>query len=73
MQYKYKFVFLFQAPALDDQLSNMLSGLGLGDGAGESNDFIKFMHSMMQTLLTKEILYPTLKTVVDKVSELEWH
>lgn len=55
-----------QAPALDDQLSNMLSGLGLGDGAGESNDFIKFMHSMMQTLLTKEILYPTLKTVVDK-------
>lgn len=48
----------------DEQMANLLGGLGLGEGG--DNDFLKFMQTMMQSLLSKEILYPTMKDIVDK-------
>lgn len=33
---------------------------------GEGNDVLSFVQDMMQQLLSKEILYPTLKEVLDK-------
>jgi peroxin-19 len=44
----------------------MFSGLGLGDGSG-SEDLLPFMQQMMQSLLSKDILYPALKEIADKV------
>jgi peroxin-19 len=42
----------------------MFSGLEMGEG---SEDFLPFMQQMMQALLSKDILYPALKDIVDKV------
>jgi len=44
----------------------MFSGLGMGEGSG-SGDLFPFMQQMMQSLLSKDILYPALKDIVDKV------
>jgi hypothetical protein len=44
----------------------MFNGLGLGEGSG-SGDLLPFMQQMMQSLLSKDILYPALKDIVDKV------
>jgi len=44
----------------------MFSGLGMGEGL-ESGDLFPFMQQMMQSLLSKDILYPALKDIVDKV------
>jgi len=44
----------------------MLSGLGMGEGSGNGVLFT-LMQQMMQSLLSKDILYPALKDIVDKV------
>lgn len=44
---------------------------GAGDGAGAGGaDFIPMMQNMMSNLLSKEILYPSLKDLAEKVGEL---
>lgn len=42
----------------------MLGQTSLDDG--DDGDMLNFMQGMMQKLLSKEILYPTLKEVLDK-------
>ena len=43
-----------------------LENMHLGDGA--EGEMMPMMQQMMQNLLSKEILYPSLKEVVEKVS-----
>ena len=49
----------------------MLSGMGLGDpgasGEGGDLDFAPMMQNMMKGLMSKEVLYPSLKEISDKV------
>nr|CAD7462105.1 unnamed protein product [Timema tahoe] len=45
---------------------NMFSELGVGDGSGGSEDLIPMMNSIMQSLLSKDVLYPALKDLSDK-------
>lgn len=47
------------------ELAGMLSGLGMGEGSGNGVLFT-LMQQMMQSLLSKDILYPALKDIVDK-------
>ena len=50
-------------------MMRMFSGMGLnGEGAGEG--FMPMMQGMMKTLLSKEVLYPSLKEINDKVKYL---
>ena len=47
-------------------MMRMFSGMGMnGQGAGEG--FMPMMQGMMKTLLSKEVLYPSLKEINDKV------
>ncbi|XP_026322591.1 peroxisomal biogenesis factor 19 [Hyposmocoma kahamanoa] len=55
-----------QTPFSDQDLANMFNNFSLGDGAQEGNMFLPFMQGMMQSLLSKEVLYPSLKELVDK-------
>ena len=42
---------------------------GMGDMLGDGGDgFMNVMQGMMQNLLSKELLYPSLKEIKDKVS-----
>lgn len=50
----------------DSNLASMLSQVSLGEGSG---GILPFMQGMMQSLLSKEILYPSLKELVDKYPE----
>jgi peroxin-19 len=59
-------VFLFQSLFSEENIANMFGGLGIGEAA-EGGDFLPFMQQMMQSLLSKDILYPALKDIVDKV------
>ena len=49
----------------------MLQGLGLGGGAagegGEAGALFPMMQTMLENILSKEILYPPIKEIVDKV------
>jgi peroxin-19 len=56
----------FQSQFSEEDIANIFKGLGIGDGS-EGADFIPFMQQMMQSLLSKDILYPALKDIVDKV------
>lgn len=38
-------------------------------GQGEQNNFLPFMQGMMQSLLSKDVLYPSLKDILDKFPE----
>ncbi|KAJ4443310.1 peroxisomal biogenesis factor 19 [Periplaneta americana] len=49
----------------DEDIANMFSNLGVSDSS-EGGDFLPFMQQMMQSLLSKDILYPALKDIVDK-------
>lgn len=40
--------------------------LNLFGGQGDQNAFLPFMQGMMQSLLSKEVLYPSLKDILDK-------
>lgn len=44
----------------------MFGGLGL-NGEGGEEGFMPMMQGMMKTLLSKEVLYPSLKEINDKV------
>ncbi|MGH0180842.1 UNVERIFIED_CONTAM: hypothetical protein FKN15_012721 [Acipenser sinensis] len=55
-----------------DDLAHTLQGLGLeegigaGEGGGEDGNILPIMHSIMQNLLSKEVLYPSLKEITEK-------
>lgn len=56
-----------QTPFSEEDLANMLSQFNMGDaGQQDGNIFVPFMQGMMQSLLSKEVLYPSLKELVDK-------
>lgn len=57
-----------QAPISEDDVANMFSNLNMGEGAGEegNNPFLPFMEGMMQSLLSAEILLPSIKELLDK-------
>ena len=64
------------AAMLEQMLSSLTSqfqGMGLGDaggdgGAGLGEDGMSFMNGMMETLLSKDLMYPALQQVTVKVS-----
>ncbi|XP_066991160.2 peroxisomal biogenesis factor 19 [Anabrus simplex] len=60
-----------QNPFSEEELMKMMGGLGVNDGtgAGDGSDLLPFMQQMMQSLLSKEILYPALKEIFDKYPE----
>ncbi|XP_047038638.1 peroxisomal biogenesis factor 19 [Helicoverpa zea] len=53
-------------PFSDQDLASMFNNLNFGEGQQETNMFVPFMQGMMQSLLSKEVLYPSLKDLVDK-------
>lgn len=58
-----------QTPFSEHDLANMFQNFNLGaEGGGgqDGNMFVPFMQGMMQSLLSKEVLYPSLKELVDK-------
>ncbi|XP_071397236.1 peroxisomal biogenesis factor 19 [Centroberyx affinis] len=55
-----------------DDLVKALEGLGLdegGEGGGEDGNILPIMQSIMQNLLSKEVLYPSLKEITAKYPE----
>lgn len=55
-----------------DDLVKALEGLGLeeggeGGGGGDDGNILPVMQSIMQNLLSKEVLYPSLKEITAKV------
>jgi len=53
----------------DEELQGMFSGLGLGGKQGMDeglNNLLPMMEGMMQTLLSKDLLYPAMKELADK-------
>ncbi|XP_047445095.1 peroxisomal biogenesis factor 19 [Mugil cephalus] len=55
-----------------DDLVKALEGLGLeegGEGGGEDGNILPIMQSIMQNLLSKEVLYPSLKEISTKYPE----
>uniref|UniRef100_A0A8C7RBB0 Peroxisomal biogenesis factor 19 n=1 Tax=Oncorhynchus mykiss TaxID=8022 RepID=A0A8C7RBB0_ONCMY len=54
-----------------EDLAKTLEGLGLdegGQGGGEDGNILPIMQSIMQNLLSKEVLYPSLKEITEKVN-----
>ncbi|XP_068109653.1 peroxisomal biogenesis factor 19 [Hyperolius riggenbachi] len=49
----------------EEELARAMEGLGMEDGEGEGN-ILPFMQNIMQSLLSKEVLYPSLKEITDK-------
>ncbi|KAF9410697.1 hypothetical protein HW555_010289 [Spodoptera exigua] len=58
-------------PFSDQDLASMFNNITLGEGQQEGNMFVPFMQGMMQSLLSKEVLYPSLKDLVDKYPAFE--
>uniref|UniRef100_A0A673ACM0 Peroxisomal biogenesis factor 19 n=1 Tax=Sphaeramia orbicularis TaxID=375764 RepID=A0A673ACM0_9TELE len=55
-----------------EDLVKALEGLGLeegGEGGGEEGNILPIMQSIMQNLLSKEVLYPSLKEITTKYPE----
>uniref|UniRef100_A0A3Q0RVS3 Peroxisomal biogenesis factor 19 n=1 Tax=Amphilophus citrinellus TaxID=61819 RepID=A0A3Q0RVS3_AMPCI len=54
-----------------DDLVKALEGLGLdeGEGGGDDGNILPIMQSIMQNLLSKEVLYPSLKEITTKYPE----
>ncbi|XP_029498929.1 peroxisomal biogenesis factor 19-like [Oncorhynchus nerka] len=55
-----------------EDLAKTLEGLGLdegGQGGGEDGNILPIMQSIMQNLLSKEVLYPSLKEITEKYPE----
>ncbi|XP_072948502.1 peroxisomal biogenesis factor 19 [Epargyreus clarus] len=55
-----------QTPFSEQDLAGMFNNFNLGEGAQDNNMFVPFMQGMMQSLLSKEVLYPSLKELVEK-------
>lgn len=53
----------------EEELTKAMEGLGLDEGDGEGN-ILPIMQSIMQNLLSKDVLYPSLKEITEKVCEL---
>lgn len=53
-----------------DDLVKTLENLGLNENGegGEDGNILPIMQSIMQNLLSKEVLYPSLKEITEKVS-----
>ncbi|XP_044260753.1 peroxisomal biogenesis factor 19 [Tribolium madens] len=49
-----------QNPNLEQDIMNLFAG------QGDQNAFMPFMQGMMQSLLSKDVLYPSLKDILDK-------
>ncbi|XP_071884307.1 peroxisomal biogenesis factor 19 [Anas platyrhynchos] len=54
--------------ASDEELAKALEGLGLEEGGGEGG-VLPVMQSLLQHLLSKEVLYPSLKEITEKYPE----
>lgn len=52
----------------EEELTKAMEGLGMDEGDGEGNIF-PIMQSIMQNLLSKDVLYPSLKEITEKVCE----
>lgn len=76
------FFFQFQEQLNEDELNQAFSNLGLnpgnvgvgldgntGGGGADNPDILPVMQNMMKTLLSKEVLYPSLKEISQKVSK----
>lgn len=53
----------------EEELTKAMEGLGMDEGEGEGN-ILPIMQSIMQNLLSKDVLYPSLKEITEKVCEL---
>ena len=51
---------------MPEDFMRAFEGMNMGDGAGDA-ELLPMMQSIMQNLLAKEVLYPSLKEVVGKV------
>ncbi|NXA43456.1 PEX19 factor, partial [Eudromia elegans] len=52
----------------EEELAKAIEGLGLDEGDGEGN-ILPIMQNIMQNLLSKEVLYPSLKEITEKYPE----
>ena len=60
---------VIQGELSEDEILKAMSSLGLEEGVGEGDtDFLPMMQGMMKSLLSKEVLYPSLKEISTKVS-----
>lgn len=53
----------------EEELTKAMEGLGMDEGDGEGN-ILPIMQSIMQNLLSKDVLYPSLKEITEKVCEI---
>ncbi|XP_012604623.1 peroxisomal biogenesis factor 19 isoform X1 [Microcebus murinus] len=52
----------------EEELTKAMEGLGMDEGDGEGN-ILPIMQSIMQNLLSKDVLYPSLKEITEKYPE----
>ncbi|EDL94679.1 rCG20208, isoform CRA_a [Rattus norvegicus] len=52
----------------EEELTKAMEGLGMDEGDGEGN-ILPIMQSLMQNLLSKDVLYPSLKEITEKYPE----
>lgn len=50
----------------EEELAKAVEGLGMDEGDGEGN-ILPIMQSIMQNLLSKDVLYPSLREITEKV------
>ena len=63
------FCHLHQGDVTDEELVRALAGLGLGgEGLGGDDSMMGAMQGMMKSLISKEVLYPALKEMSNKVN-----
>ncbi|XP_033927067.1 peroxisomal biogenesis factor 19 isoform X1 [Melopsittacus undulatus] len=60
---------LQSSSASEEELAKALEGLGLEEGDGDEGSVLPVMRSIMQSLLSKDVLYPSLKEITDKYPE----
>jgi len=53
----------------EEELTKAMEGLGMDEGDGEGT-ILPIMQSIMQNLLSRDVLYPSLKEITEKVCEL---
>lgn len=51
-----------------DTLNEMLGGIDLSATDGAEDDVMSMMQSMMESLLSKDVLYPSLQAICQKVN-----
>lgn len=52
----------------EEELTKAMEGLGMDEGEGEGN-ILPIMQSIMQNLLSKDVLYPSLREITEKYPE----